>query len=108
MHRKKWLSLVIIGLFLYFLGQSNKAYAYEYYSYSKELLENENLYKMTPITVTPGYAQEWNMPEFSTPQYNNVQNNNYNNDSSGSTYFIYSPNQNPSYCIPGSTYAICH
>ncbi len=63
---------------------------------------------MPPITVTPGYAQEWDMPKFSSPQNSNTQNSNYNNSSSGSTYFIYSPNQNPSYCIPGSTYAICH
>ena len=107
MNKENLFSLIIIGLFLLFLGQYNKVYAYEYYSYSKELLKNENIYKMPPITVTPGYAQEWDMPKFSSPQNSNMQNRNYNS-SSGSTYFIYSPNQNPSYCIPGSTYAICH
>lgn len=101
-------SLIVIGLFLFLLGQCNKVYTYEYYSYSKELLENENLYKSTPVTVTPGYAQEWEQPKFSSPQNNNIQNNNYNDTSTGSTYFIYSQNQNPAYCIPGSTYAICH
>lgn len=95
---------MIIGLFLFFFLQCNKAYAYEYYSYSKE-----DLCKMTPITVTPGYAREWDMSKFSNSQNNNVQNNNnYNKGSSGSTYFIYSQNKNPSYCIPGSTYIICH
>ena len=108
MYRKNLLDLIIIGLLLCLWGKCNKAYAYEYYSYSKELLENPNLYKMTPITVTSGYAQEWDSSKYSSPQNNNIQNSNYNSGSSGSTYFIYSPNQNPSYCIPGSTYAICH
>ncbi len=100
-------NLIIAVLFLFILGYCSKVYAYEYYSYANELLQNENLYKMPPVTVTPGYAQDWDMPKYSSPQ-NNTQNNNYNNGSSGSTYFIYSQNQNPSYCIPGSTYAICH
>lgn len=73
MSKENLFSLIIIGLFLLFLGQCNKVYAYEYYSYSKELLKNENIYKMPPITVTPGYAQEWDMPKFSSPQNNNMQ-----------------------------------
>ncbi len=107
MCRRKSCNLITLGLILFFLCQYSKVYAYEYYSYTNELLQNEFLYKNPSITVTPNHAQEWDSLKSASPQNNYIQSDNYNN-SNGSTYFIYSPNLNPSYCIPGSAYAICH
>lgn len=107
MNRRNLFKLIIFGVFLLFLGQCNSANAYEYYSFSKELSENERLYKIPLNLATPTYTQEWTEPKFSNSQNNTTQSN-YGNGSSGSTYFIYTQSQSPSYCIPGSSYAICH
>lgn len=67
--------------------------------------------KSVPITAPQGnYYNDWS---FSSRLYsqNNSSNYNYqnnNNYDSGSTHFIYSSSPNPSYCIPGSSYSICH
>jgi len=67
--------------------------------------------KPIPTTMPQSnYYNDWSFNRNSYTQ-NNSSNYNYQNNNtydSGSTYFIYSSSPNPSYCIPGSSYSICH
>ena len=56
------------------------------------------------------YYNDWNFNSRSDVQ-NNSSNYDYQNRNtfdSGSTHFIHSSSPNPSYCIPDSSYSICH
>lgn len=86
--------------------QNNQAYPYYQVDYSDIII------KPTYITMPQGnYYNDWN---FNTNSYTQNDNSNYNHQynnntyDSGSTHFIYSSSQNPTYCIPGSSYSICH
>lgn len=108
MCKRKSCNLITLGLLLFFFCQYSKVYAYEYYSYSNDLDTYSIIKNMPERKSPPGYADNWDMSDF-VNRSNTIPQSNYNNNSySGSSYFIYSPTQNPSYCIPGSSYAICH
>ncbi len=90
-----------------FAYQNNQTYPYYQVDYSDIIIM-----KPTYITMPQGnYYNDWN---FNTNSYTQNDNSNYNHQynnntyDSGSTHFIYSSSQNPTYCIPGSSYSICH
>lgn len=69
---------------------------------------------MKPTYITMSQANYYNDWNFNTNSYTQNNNSNYNyqynnnNHDSGSIHFIYSSSLNPTYCIPGSSYSICH
>lgn len=104
----------IVFTFLVILLTNSTCFAYQYnqtYPYYP-VGYSDVITKPTPITMPQAnYYNDWN---FNTNSYTQNNNSNYNyqynnnNYDSGSIHFIYSSSPNPTYCIPGSSYSICH
>ena len=104
--KKFSLLLLIISFMLCITITKSFAYSFDYSSgISQE--DFNRLNQRIPITSPRDNSIDWNFTKF-TPREDQTIQNNHSNGYSGSTHFIYSSSPNPRYCMPGSSYSICH
>ena len=101
----------LVILYLFFICypcltyQNKQGYPYYQPNY------DERMIRPMPITIPQrNYTNNYNYNSNAYSQNNNLNysyqsNNTYD---SGSTHFIYSLSPNPTYCVSGSSYSICH
>lgn len=97
-------------VFIFILVQTvfiQKGLAFQDYSYGLSKESYDLIFNKVPLTPLHSNNVDLNFSNSAPKEVEYIQNN-YSNSYSGSTHFIYSSSPNPTYCIPGSSYSICH